>query len=184
MRQDNYPRMVSDPEAEGLPQTADDDSGANDAVNTGREADGQDPAALPADHPVAVDRFGTTAEEQRHRQPLDALLAREEPDVSADEPLAAPSPGLADEAVDAEAAGQARFDADVLEPGPQGHPNSKVSMYDRPLEGVSDRPIGRLVGPDQGGPFHNEPDAVATDAGAAGGGATAEELAMHEVPPD
>jgi Family of unknown function (DUF5709) len=183
MPDDDFPRLVSDPEAEGLPETADDDSTAYDADHSPREADGPDPAQLPADHPMAVDRFGTTAEEQRAGSSLEARLDQEEPDVPVDEPLAAPGSRLADEAIDEQSAAQARFDADVLEPGPTYEPNSKVSLYDRPLEGTPGAPVGRLVEPDQGWLSDTEPDAIAMDAGAAGGGATAEELAMHEAPP-
>src|SRR5688572_9548844 len=164
MRENNYPTPVSDPAAEGLPDTADDDSTAYDDVESGRAADGPDPAALPSDFPLAVDRFGTTAEEQRRGESLDDRLAQEEPDVAA-----------AVDPVDAE--------ADVLEPGPLADPSSPVSMYDRPLAGTADRPVGRLVDPVAGGPFDTEATAIAEDVGAAGGGASAEELAIHETTP-
>jgi hypothetical protein len=45
-------------------------------------------------------------------------------------------------------------------------------------------PVGRLVDPADGGYDDNEPEALAYDAGAAGGGASAEELAIHEVVDD
>jgi hypothetical protein len=183
MREDNYPTPVSDPAAEGIPETADDDSTAYDDVDSGRVADGPDPAALPSDDPLAVNRFGTTAQEQRLGESLDDRLAQEEPDLPVDDPLAAPGAGLADEAIDERSAAQAQFDADVLDPGPQADPDSPVSMYDRPLEGTTGRPVGRLVEPDQGYLSDTEPDAIATDAGAAGGGPSAEELAMHETDP-
>ncbi|HEX8630413.1 MAG TPA: DUF5709 domain-containing protein [Catenuloplanes sp.] len=183
MRDDNYPTPVSDPEAEGLPGTADDDSTANDDVLTGRWADGPDPAALPTDHPVAVDRFGTTAEEQRAGESLDYRLAQEMPDVQPEDPLADPGE-LADEAIDEAGAARARLDADVFGESPTSDPNSPVSLYDHgQLDGTSTEPVGRLVEPDQGGLFDDEPDSVAFDAGAAGGGASAEELAMHETDP-
>src|SRR5207247_1549984 len=82
MNDSDYPRPVSDPESEGLPGVADDDSTAYDDVRTGREADGPDPATLPGDVPLAVDRFGTTAAETRQGEPLDLRLAEEEPDLS------------------------------------------------------------------------------------------------------
>lgn len=89
MRDDEYPTPLSDPEAEGLPQTADDDSTANDDVLTGREADGPEPAQLPGDRtPVAVDSFGTTAEEQLDGESLDYKLQREQYERPADDPLA------------------------------------------------------------------------------------------------
>jgi len=176
---DAYPHPVSDPEAEGLPGTADDDSTAWDDVATGRSADGPDPAQLPADQPVAVDRFGTTAEEARVGESLDYKLAREYPDgeradlAGGGEP--APDEGDAlSESVD-------RADPAALADEPPVDPatDSQVSMYDRD---APPRMVGRLVEPDQGAGVDDEPDAIAYDAGAAGGGPTAEEAAMHEVP--
>jgi hypothetical protein len=38
-------------------------------------------APLPGDRPLAVDEFGTTAEEQRRGEPLDGRLRREEPEI-------------------------------------------------------------------------------------------------------
>jgi hypothetical protein len=175
---DDYPTPVSDPAAEGLPETADDDSTAYDEVETGRAADGPDPAALPSDHPLAVDRFGTTAEEQRAGDSLDDRLAQEEPDV----PIIPAPGGGPEETVEDELVG-GQFAADVLDRGPSYDLDSQVSLYDRPLEGTAGAPVGRLVEPDQGYLTDTEADAVATDAGAAGGGPSAEELAIHETPP-
>src|SRR4051812_21438577 len=84
MREDNYPQLVSDPEAEGLPGTADDDSTADDAVDTGRWADGPDPAALPGDSPAEADHFGVTPDEARDGESLDYKLARERFDSRSD----------------------------------------------------------------------------------------------------
>jgi Family of unknown function (DUF5709) len=183
MQNDQYPRPVSDPEAEGLPGTADDDSSANDDVETGRWADGPDPAALPSERPLAVDRFGTTAEEQRVGESLNARLWQEQPDVQPETDADDPGP-LADEAIDEVSARQAGLDADVYGESPTSDPHSQVSLYDDgQLDGTSPAPIGRLVEPDQGSGVDTEPDDVAYDAGAAGGGATAEELAIHETEP-
>jgi hypothetical protein len=183
MRDNDYPDQVSDPESEGLPGTADDDSTANDAVVTGRWADGPDPAALPADHPQAIDRFGTTAEEQRAGESLDYRLSQEQPDIQPEDPLDSPG-ALADEAIDEQGAAQARLDADVYGESPTSDPRSKVSMYDfGQLDGTSPEPVGRLVEPDEGYGYDAETDNVAYDAGAAGGGASAEELAVHETEP-
>nr|WP_296067487.1 DUF5709 domain-containing protein [uncultured Actinoplanes sp.] len=181
MRNDDYPAQVSDPESEGLPDTADDDSTAYDDVDSGRWADGPDPAALPSDRPQAVDRFGITADEQRAGESLDYRLSQEEPDVQPENPL--DSPGvLADEAIDERGAAQARLDADVYGESPTSDPASPVSIYDfGQLDGVSPEPVGRLVEPDEGYGYDTEPDNVALDAGAAGGGASAEELAVHET---
>lgn len=183
MVDDEFPTPVSDPAAEGLPETADDDSTAYDDDASGREADGRDPAALPSDVPLAVDRFGTTADEQRAGESLDARLAQEEPDIAVDDPLAAPGDDLADEATGERSAAQAQLDADVMGEGPTHHPNSPVSVYDRPLEGTVNERVGRLVEPDQGWLSDTEKDAIAQDVGAAGGGASAEELAIHTTPP-
>jgi hypothetical protein len=55
-------------------------------------------------------------------------------------------------------------------------------MYDDgQLDDVAGRPVGRIVDIDEGYGVDTESDSVAYDAGAAGGGATAEELAMHET---
>jgi hypothetical protein len=192
MREENYPEPVSDPEAEGLPQYADDDSTAYDEVETGREADGPNPAQLPSDQPLAVDRFGTTAEEQRIGESLDLKVAREVPDPALGDPpdrIDATQNPIAAEAFDADPAGT---ETDVLDRGTalvedntpvEPNPDSPVSMYDVDDPDFS-RPIGRIVETDEGGPIDAEKDAVAYDAGAAGGGASAEELAMHEVRED
>jgi hypothetical protein len=187
MREENYPELVSDPEADGLPQYADDDSSAYDDVETRREADGRDPAPLPSD--VPVDRYGVTAEEQRIGESLDRKVGREVPDPAlGDQPGrrdATQSP-IAAESFDAD---PATIDTDVLDGDTSlveddkpvdPRPDSPVSMYDLDDPDFS-RPIGRIVETDEGGPMDTERDAVAYDAGAAGGGATAEELAMHEV---
>ena len=162
----DFPSPVSDPEAEGLPGVADDDSSARDDVGSGREADGPDPAPLPGESPVAVDRFGVTADEQRDGEALDFKLGRENPERTVEQS-------------DAELA------ADVADPGPTSDPNSAVSLYDRAdIDlGTSSAPVGRLVEPDEGHRGDQEADSVAYDAGSAGGGATAEELAVHETPP-
>jgi hypothetical protein len=185
MRDSDYPTKVSDPEAEGLPGTADDDSTAYDDVGTGRSADGPDPAALPSDRALAVDRYGTTAEEQRAGESLDDRLSQEQPDVQPEDPLDSPG-ALADEAIDEQGAARARLDADVFGESPTSDPDSKVSLYDHGrLDGTSPDPVGRLVEQDAGFGADTEPDNVAYDAGAAGGGASAEELAIHETdPPD
>ncbi len=63
------------PEAEGIPETADDASP--------RPPDDPDPQqmAMPGDVPVGLDEYGTTAAETRHGEPLSGRLAREEPDT-------------------------------------------------------------------------------------------------------
>ncbi|GIG85899.1 DUF5709 domain-containing protein [Plantactinospora endophytica] len=186
MRSNEFPTPVSDPEAEGLPGTADDDSSAGDDVATGREADGWDPAALPADRPLAVDRYGNTAEEQADGEPLDYKLGQERPELLVDDPLAGPvDQAISGEADSDEAAAEAQLDADVMDPGPTSDPNSPVSIYDHGNLGDAPGggPVGRLVEPDEGARDDDETDSVAFDRGAAGGGASAEELAINETQP-
>jgi hypothetical protein len=179
MRDNDYPTEVTDPEASGLPDTADDDSSAYDEVESSRWADGPDPAALPGVGPGGSNRFGDTAEEAREGESLDYRLRQEEPDVGAEDPLP-PRRDPIDETVDSSE--QRDLDADVWGQGPTSDPKSHISLYDDgQLESDDPQPVGRLVAPDEGYGFDDEPDSVAYDAGAAGGGASAEELAMHET---
>jgi hypothetical protein len=182
MRDNDYPAEVTDPESSGLPDTADDDSSAYDEVDSGRWADGADPAALPGVGPGGGStRFGNTAEEAREGESLERKLKMEEPDLQSEDPLDSPGE-LADEAIDEQSAAQARLDADVLGESPTSDPHSAISMYDDgQLDGTPGRPVGRIVDADEGYGFDNEADSIAYDAGAAGGGASAEELAMHET---
>ncbi|GAA4592778.1 hypothetical protein BJY16_000753 [Actinoplanes octamycinicus] len=179
MRDNDYPTEVTDPEASGLPDTADDDSTAYDEVDSGRWADGPDPAALAGVGPGGSNRFGDTAEEQRQGEGLDRRLRQEEPDVGAEDPLP-PRRDPVDETVDDSE--RERFDRDVWGDSPTSDPDSPVSLYDDgQLDEDSPGRVGRLVAPDGGSGLDDEPDSVAWDAGAAGGGASAEELAMHET---
>jgi hypothetical protein len=173
---DSYPKRVSDPAADGIPEYADDDSTAWDDVESPRAADGPDPYPLPGDRddgPAAIDEYGTTPEEQRRGEPIDLRLAREEPDVSAD----AIGMNLRDD----DDTRSWRDDDLPVDP----HLDSAVSMYDRDEPGLPPNArVGRLVAPDEGAHEDTEKDEIALDAGAAGGGASAEELAMHPVPDD
>jgi hypothetical protein len=97
-------------------------------------------------------RFGDTADEQREGESLDELLAEEEPDLDEDDEELEWDENATDDDV-------ARFESD---------------------EGPDPR-AGRLVADDEGAHADAEADLVAYDAGADGGGATAEEAAVHEV---
>nr|WP_296070554.1 DUF5709 domain-containing protein [uncultured Actinoplanes sp.] len=179
MRDNDYPREVSDPESSGLPDTADDDSNAYDSVDSTRIADGLDPAALAGVGPGGSNRYGDTTEEAREGEPLDYRLRQEEPDFGAEDPLPQRRDPI-DETVDSSE--QRDFDADVWGESPTSDPKSQVSLYDDgQLDYDSPETVGRLVAPDEGYGFDEEKDSVAYDAGAAGGGASAEELAMHET---
>jgi len=185
MRPDEYPHPVSEPAAAGVPEYADDDSTARDEVPSVREADGPAPAPLPPDRedgPLALDEFGTTAEEQRRGEPLDDRLAREEPDVAAADADDQRRRARADAAADnADVPHEwTEPDPDVAEEPPvEADPHSPVSTYER-IDGVPG-PVGRLVQPDEGAHEDTEPDEVAVDGGSAGGGPSAEEAAMHEI---
>ena len=179
MRDDDYPSEVTDPEASGLPDTADDDSTAYDEVDSPRWADGPDPAALAGVGPGGSNRFGDTAEEQRQGESLDDRLRQETPDVGAEDPLP-PRRDPIDETIDDPERQQ--LDADVWGASPTSDPDSPVSLYDDgQLDADDPQPVGRLVEPDEGYGYDNEPDSVAYDAGASGGGASAEEAAMHQT---
>ncbi|KUL29553.1 MULTISPECIES: DUF5709 domain-containing protein [Actinoplanes] len=179
MRDNDYPAEVSDPEASGLPDTADDDSTAYDEVDSGRWADGADPAALAGVGPGGSNRFGDTAEEARQGESLDRRLSQEEPDVGAEDPLP-PRRDPIDETVDDSEREQ--FERDVWGESPTSDPNSAISLYDDgQLDEENPGRVGRLVAPDGGSGSDDEADSVAWDAGAAGGGASAEELAIHET---
>jgi hypothetical protein len=180
MRDNDYPAEVSDPEAAGLPDTADDDSTAYDEVNSGRWADGADPAALAGAGPGGSNRFGDTAEEALQGESLDRRLRQEEPDVGAEREQVPARRDPVDETVDDSE--ELAFDRDVWEDGPTSDPKSQISLYDDgQLDEDDPEPVGRLVAPDEGSGWDDEGDSVAYDAGAAGGGASAEELAMHET---
>jgi hypothetical protein len=126
-----------------------------------------DPGDDPLDRGVATPerwsaaiRYGSTAAEQQAGESLDQLLAEEEPDVTGeldDEP--------ADGPVGDEDAGDEDLDGLLLDDGP-------------------DPRAGRLVAEDEGAHPDEEADLVARDAGIDGGGATAEEAAMHVVDDD
>jgi hypothetical protein len=179
MRDNDYPAEVSDPEASGLPETADDDSNAYDSVESTRWADGPDPAALAGTGPGGSNRYGDTAEEAREGESLDYHLRQEEPDVGAEDPIPQDRDPI-DETVDSSE--QRNFDADVWGQSPTSDPQSQISLYDDgQLDYDDPEPVGRLVAPDEGYGFDDETDSVAYDAGAAGGGASAEELAMRET---
>ena len=73
------PERPSGFEAEGVPDPGETSDG-QDVVGDAGSAYGEEP---PHDTAMAVDDFGTTAEEEHDGEPLDGRLAREEPDVLA-----------------------------------------------------------------------------------------------------
>ena len=140
-----------------------DDYQVLDTTDTLSGAPGDDPldrGVVPPERWSAGVRFGTTDEEQRDGESLDQLLAEEEPDLALDDD----DERLEDIAGD-EDAGDEDVDGLLLDDGP-------------------DPRAGRLVAEDEGAHPDDEEDMVASDVGADGGGATAEEAAMHVVEDD
>jgi hypothetical protein len=123
----------------------------------------------PPDRPVAVDKFGTTADEAEEGESLDMRLAEEEPDpnLQVEDPLARERDPL-DQRLD------------------EGDQLDRDEGYDDPDdEGqVGDDRAGRLVAPDEGAHEDTEKDLVAEDVGISGAGAGAEEAAVHVVDED
>jgi hypothetical protein len=161
-------------------------------------------APLPADHPVAVDDFGTTVEEQIEGEPLDLRVDREVPEQQAmfggaGEPVAEPArKGRPDPSDDLDAVSpdsglgvgsdlDTNYQPDDLAgPGraPQGTGPDWGAQPEEPSGEVWDepRPAGRLVAPDEGAHPDAEADAVAGEVGPDLGGFTAEEAAMRVEP--
>ena len=109
-------------------------------------------------------RYGTTAEEEQEGESLDQHLAEEEPDDAFDS-------GDED---DDEESGYVTGDEDIA-----GEDIDGLLLDDGP-----DPRAGRLVAEDEGAHADTEADLVARDTGIDGGGATAEEAAIHVVEED
>ncbi|WP_173405616.1 MULTISPECIES: DUF5709 domain-containing protein [Streptomycetaceae] len=129
-----------------------DDAGLMDPEDT-LDDRGIDPALdegySPPERPLAVERTGTTATEQRHGETLDQRLSEEEPDVAA--PLGNGIGDLAD------------GDGEPVDPEAGDRRAGRLLGADR---GVP-RPQSEVD------------DTVASDTGIAGGAASAEEAAVH-----
>jgi hypothetical protein len=142
-----------------------------DSTDTLDGAPGDDPldrGVVPPERWSAGIRFGTTEEEQAEGESLDQLLAEEEPDDTLDLTEAELSDDEEEEEEDADEdddAGDEDVDGLLLDDGP-------------------DPRAGRLVAEDEGAHPDDEEDLVATDVGIDGGGATAEEAAVHVVEED
>jgi len=128
-----------------------------DTSDTLDGAPGDDPldrGVAPPERWSAGMRFGDTAEEQFEGESLDQLLAEEEPEVGEED--------------------QDEWDENATD--------DDVARWESD-EGPDPR-AGRLVSDDEGAHADAEADLVAHDEGADGGGATAEEAAVHEVDED
>jgi hypothetical protein len=135
-----------------------------DSTDTLSGAPGNDPldrGVVPPERWSAGVRYGVTEQEQEQGESLDQLLSEEEPD---------PALNFEDDDEDEDDeedddAGDEDVDGLLLDDGP-------------------DPRAGRLVAEDEGAHPDDEADLVATDVGIDGGGATAEEAAMHVVEED
>lgn len=120
----------------------------------------------PPERPVGLDRFGNTLAEEREGESLDQRLAQEQPE----NPPYATDPGGA---------------RGIQAPGEPDYVDDRAADSDTDGEllddQVGDQRAGRLVEYDQGAHTDAEKDAVAMDAGIAGGAASAEEAAVHIV---
>ena len=138
-----------------------------DSTDTLSGAPGDDPldrGVVPPERWSAGVRFGDTATEQSEGESLDELLAEEEPDPVLDfDEDDDEDEDLEDE--DDDDAGDEDVDGLLLDDGP-------------------DPRAGRLVAEDEGAHPNEEEDLVARDVGIDGGGATAEEAAVHVVEED
>jgi Family of unknown function (DUF5709) len=150
-----------------------DDFEVEDSTDTLSGAPGDDPldrGVVPPERWSAGVRYGTTAGEQESGESLDQLLAEEEPDDTLD--------ALEDEEdEDDELAEDAELDDDDEDAGDE-------DVDGLLLDDGPDPRAGRLVAEDEGAHPDEEEDLVASDVGIDGGGATAEEAAVHVVEED
>lgn len=142
-----------------------------DSTDTLSGAPGDDPldrGVVPPERWSAGVRYGVTTGEQEEGESLDQLLSEEEPD-----------PALAYDEDDDED----EDDGDDEDDG------GDLDAGDEDVDGLllddgPDPRAGRLVAEDEGAHPDDEEDLVATDVGIDGGGASAEEAAVHVVEED
>jgi Family of unknown function (DUF5709) len=132
----------------------DDQLSDEDTLEDDPTGDPLDTGIIPADRSVPGDEYGTTEAEARAGEPLDMLLAEEEPDID---------PYAEAEREDEEADSEAELLEEEDEPDPRA---------------------GRLVAEDEGAHPDAEADLVASDVGIDAGAAGAEEAAVHIVGED
>jgi Family of unknown function (DUF5709) len=133
----------------------------SDTLNDRDVPDPLDEGYSPPERPWAVEDWGTTAREEAGHEDLDRRLARELPDVGADE--------SGDVGVNG---GDERGD------GIGDTSDTDGEAWD---DQVGETRAGRLVAEDEGGISDDDPDAWASDIGIDGAGASAEEAAVHVV---
>jgi hypothetical protein len=156
-----------------------------DASETLAGNPGDDPldtGLAPPERWSAAMRYGTTAEEQEKGESLDQLLAEEEPDVPADEDDEDEDED--DKEDDADYASNADYTASDDDDEDDDEDIADQDLDGQLLDDGPDPRAGRLVAPDEGTRADGEADLVATDVGIDGGGASAEEAALHVVEDD
>jgi hypothetical protein len=124
------------------PEDSLDDRGVDDVLDEGYS---------PPERPLAVDDWGTTADEEAGDEPLDARLAREQREAG-------------------------DYDSDYDGLGDSS--DTAGELFD---DEVGDVRAGRLVASDQGGTFDDDDELYATDVGIDGAASSAEEAAVHVV---
>ncbi len=137
-----------------------------DSTDTLSGAPGNDPldrGVVPPERWSAGVRYGVTEQEQEQGESLDQLLSEEEPDPALN--FEDDDEDDDEDEEDDDDAGDEDVDGLLLDDGP-------------------DPRAGRLVAEDEGAHPDDEADLVATDVGIDGGGATAEEAAVHVVEED
>lgn len=150
-----------DPDDQLQPEDTLDDRGVDDVLDEGYS---------PPDYQPKGAVHGLTAQEMREGETLDEKLAEEEPDVGASDPL--------DDII----ADERRRGADSTEW--RSHESDSSEEFDTEDDQVGDRRAGRLLAPDSGDGRSTESEAIATDCGIDGAGASAEEAAVHIVADD
>jgi hypothetical protein len=133
---------------------SDDQLSDEDTLEDDPTGDPLDTGILPADRSAPGDEYGTTEAEARAGEPLDMLLAEEEPDID---------PYAQAEREDEEA-------------------DSEEELLEE--EDLPDPRAGRLVAEDEGAHPYAEADLVANDVGIDAGAAGAEEAAVHVISDD
>ncbi|MGV9826966.1 DUF5709 domain-containing protein [Gordonia sp. NPDC003429] len=133
------------------PEDTLDDRGVDDVLDEGYS---------PPDYLPKGAVHGLTAQEMHDGESLDERLSEEEPDVGATDPL-----------------------DDIESDEKRDWRSHESDSSDEFVEDdqVGNRRAGRLLAPDEGDGFDTESDAVATDCGIDGAGASAEEAAVHYI---
>ena len=154
----------------------DQDIDADHLVETPESLSEVDPEQMPidrgieeTDRPLGAEKFGTTHAEESAGESLDQRLAEERPDVGEHDPV--------DDIV---AANPQAFGED---PSIVDEQTLDDAYGDREAPDAAPLDIGRLVEPDEGAHTDTEKDVVARDVGIDGGDESAEEAAIHEIPP-